>query len=568
MKKTVTKCGLYILLLIGFTLLPFKNVWAQIKSINLDLTGTMTNYQTYQGQNNVDMRSYGQYYSLGVNGYAFDPQLMIFNVNTTLSDFSTTNKMNNGTHTMHSRNWGYYNFSSTLFPASQHPFTFYASRSEMEKTSTADTTVPEGFRNKFLVENQTTGFRYNMQRNNYIPQLELMMERNVNNSIQSEKKFNQTNDALSIRLNNSSQDDKTQYSLHYTGTRLFDNQLRRTQVNNEFQYYGNSRLSETMDVYTNGVYGKRDRMSNRMTEMGLNYRQKEDLSHYIKVGNSENHFPTDTLQKSMSTTVIEQTSVTFSRHLNGNFGILWMTQKNTTGNRIENLSRSQIQTQIMYNHKSRFANFTEIVSNQTGFEEYTVTGKKLVQQTQANLVAVSSLRLVQLTLREDIAFQTNYYYGNMLQNTAAFGAMSNVVPRSTVGADVSYTSFKYFDHVLPSPHSTTLLQCNITSRFTSTFQAELRQSFSWTRTAYSERLSVTNVTLSEYGFIRNMMIQARAARTYNTHTKLKTLSVENLINYRFRALLFTARYALRNYGKMRSREVFFEMHRSLAFEFK
>lgn len=559
----------YCVVLFVLSSLGISEIYAQITNVSADLKNSFSLFQTRQPQGDLNLQTYGQFYLVGLSGYAVNPKILQFNVQTSLSDFSSASKSPLMLQSLRSRNIGYYNVSATFLPNNSYPLTLYASRSDAVNTNSSDILTPgvEVFQTANEVE--TMGLRWSLARNTYTPQMEFTLERNRNRGGTSSFPVRQTNDQFSFGMSNSSDDGASQYSFQYKGLRFSDETFGLNRTNHEFQVYGNSNISEALDLFSNTTYGIRDRTTSRNSEIGGTFKQSSEIQHRLKLQNLENRFLGSTVNRNVTTGAAHETHIAFSERLRGTFGTQYSISQNEFGDTRSVNDRGQVQANAAYNDRFSFADITGNASTSLGFERFPTQGRKFVQQTQLNITAVStSIQWFQLVLGEDFGFSSQYYFGDIVNNTVRLGVSTNVVPRSSVGLEVSRGDTRYLDFSLVSPRSITTVHGSITTQLTGTTSAQIQHAESWIRSYYLERTTRTGVAVMEAGFFRNLTFHFRGNTEFNSFTSLRTTQIEAAADYHFYAFAFSARYTLFAVAGIRTSGIALEVRRPFAFDFR
>ncbi|MCL4510509.1 MAG: hypothetical protein M1470_05505 [Bacteroidetes bacterium] len=569
-------------------LLPTAAVLGQIKSISLDLRNNFSSYHTRQAQDGLDLQTYGQFYVLGVNGFALDPQLLNFSIQTSLTDFSSKNKWLGSTQSLRNRNLGYYNVSLSLLEKTGYPVQFYAVRSLSENMSSGDMSNLSAPMIQTSNEVETMGLRWSLQKNAYIPQVDLSIERSGNRAISDIFPTSDRSDVLSLRLSNSNRKGTAQYSFQYSGTRFQSDlkiptgypssanplggsfefaQIRRT--NNEFQFYGNSKVSNQTEVYSNVIYSSRDYGTIMTAEVGTTYKESDKVQHELKLKNAQGIYQGFLTNRSNANSIVEQTHVSFSNNVQGLFGASYLVQENELGDVGTTVDRGEGNAQVYFNKPTSIAEITGSASTSFGFERYSLSPRRFVQQSQLSIGGTSpAIKGLEIILRNDASFATTYSLGNIVQNNIMLRTTTSIIPRFIIGAEASRSDSKYLTYTTISPLSVTRVGGNIITRLTPTTAVEIRHYQSWISSWYLEKVTQTSVNISESGLIRNLTFQLRGERSFNNVTKLLILGIDGIANYQFYAFTFTARYTLRTIAGFQTQGVILEVHRLFSFSFQ
>lgn len=553
-----------------FIVVAAANGWAQITSVSLDLRNNFSFSQTRQSFDNTSLRTFGQYYVLAVNGFVLDPKLLTLSLQTSLTDFSSTSNSTKASQSLSSRNFGYYNFSLSLLPNNSYPLTIYASRSQINNVNISSTDAPTIPSNtaEASTDIETMGLRWNVAKNTYFPQIDFLLERNLSKSENPLAPLNQRNDVVGLRLSNSTQEGTSQYSFQYTGKRLNDEAYHFQRQDHEFQFYGNSNMSEQTQLYSVITYAKREYATNQNMEIGGTYTQSEKLQHQVKLQHAENRYGGVARSYDVSNSAAHQSFVSFSDRMQGTFGMMYLAATNVFGETSKKLDRGQVQAQLMISYPMSFLVLTGSAVTNIGFEQYPDQNRKFVQQSQLGMNGVfTSVPHVHISLREDVAFNTNYFFGNQFLHTANINVTTDYIQDCVIGVEGSRSDTKYLDYNLISPQSITSLGGSISMRLSSTTFASMHHLRSWARSWYMDETIKTSATFSESGIIRNLIVQARGEYSFNSIVRQEVLTIEAEINYQFYAFAIGGRFSLRSIGNFQTQGVMLDIRRPFAFSF-
>lgn len=543
--------------------------FGQFNRISLDLKNNFSFIKTYQAYGDHDLRTYGQFYILGLSGYVLDPRLLQFSLQTSLTDYSSKSHLLASSQKLRNRNLGYYNGSVTLFPNNRYRLTFYASRSDAITTSSAEllSWQPRVF--EMTSEMETVGLRWNIAKNNTLPQIELTLERNENRGGDEAGTFKQINDALSLGLSNASPEGSSQYSFLYRGVKVKDSFFPSVRSIHEFQFYGSSRMSESLDLYSNATYAIREHMTSRSAEFGGTYRQSARLHHQVKLQNMENRFPGVFANRNVTNTISHESHIPFSNRLQGTLGSMYSIQQHEFGTTHSTVERGLGRASVAYNDRYAIADLSGNLSTSLGFERFPSGGRKFTQHTQMNLNGTSTaIPHLQLLLGVDFGFSTTYYFGDILNNNVRLALNTDLIPRSVVGLELSRADSRYFDFPIVAPRSVTSIGGTVTTQITATTSVSIQHSQSLTRSWFRELVSRTGIHIRAAGLIRFLTFQFRAERTYNSLTGITALIAEGTAEYRFYAFVISARYSYHMIAGIGSRTIFLEVHRPFSFDFR
>ena len=329
--------------------------FAQLNTLSLDLKNNFSFNLSQNGQGKLNYKTYEQYYLLGLNGYFLSKKILEFNLQTSISDFSTTSHTNELRQKLKTNNLNFYNFSATILPRESFPLTIYASRNRTDNVNSNESSLLN-ISQKYSVETKISGLRWKINKNNFFPRTEITFEHRLNKSAYNLLPVNQKSDVWSLRLNNSTLKGKTQYSFQYTGTHSNDKILKFEQENHQFQFYGNSRIFDNTNVYTNSVYYIYKGMTIRNIEVGGSFRQANGNYFKLKLLNSENRLSFPTLGKSVINGINGTSYLLFSRFVQGNFGFNYSTRENAFENSKFLIDNGDFNGQLNYNHQFSFIN--------------------------------------------------------------------------------------------------------------------------------------------------------------------------------------------------------------------
>lgn len=559
-----------ILGLVLFSLGTNSSSQGQITQISLDLKNNYSEQQTNQTQGELTLQNYGQIYVFAVNGYAFDPKIATFNTQTSLTDYSSTSKTAAVAQSLKSRNFGYYNISMTLLPNNSYPLTLFASRSQVDNVSSTDLLSSTAKEIQTANEVESMGLRWNIAKNTYFPQLEFLLQRDLNKNAINGTPVKQRNDIVSLRMSNSNEEGTSQYSFQYGGNRIRDSWVHLDRVDHNFQFYGTSKVTDHIETYSNALYSLREFSVSRNIEVGGTYRQTENIQHQLRVSNMENRIPTVAVYNNSVTNSAQYTvTLPLADRAQGTFGALYSVFNSVYGDLQMKTQRSQLQSQATINKRISFAEITGTVGANVGFEEYPTGGRKFAQQSQLNVNGLTtSLRQLQIAVREDIIFGTTYDFGNTLQNTISTRVTTNSIPRSVMNVEVSRNDFEYLDYIAVASRSITTITGQIATRLTSTASAEIQHSESWTKSWYVEKTIRTSVRVLEAGFFRNLTCQLRGEHVFNNFTQMQVITLEGVADYQFYAFTFSGRYTLLSIGRLKTQGVFLEVRRPFSFSLR
>ncbi len=555
-------------LLVLFFCLSISESFGQINRATLDLKNNFSFTRTRQAHGDLDLRTYGQLYVLGLSGYALDPRILRFSLQTSFIDYSSKSASLAASQAVRNRNLGYYNVSVILLPNNRYPLTLYASRSDALTTSSAELLSQPINALQTTNEVETVGLRWNIAQNAYMPQIELTVERNENRGDAGAIPFNQTNDVWSLRLSNASPQGSSQYSFLYTGLQVKDSFFPSVRTNHEFQFYGNSKMSDAINLYSNATYAIREQTMNRRAEFGGTFRQRADIQHQVKLQNTENRFAGMVTNRNVTNAITHETYVSFSNRLQATFGSLYSIERHKWEAASSTADRGFVRVSMAYNDRYAMIDLFGNVGTSLGFERFPAEGRKFTQQTQVTVSGTSTaIPHLQLSLAEDFGFSTTYYLGDILNNNIRLSVNTDLIPRSVVGLELSRGDTRYL-HFALAPRSVTSVGGTVTTQITATTSASLQHSESWIRSWFLERVRRTGITIREAGLIRFLTFLFSGEQTYNSFTGLTTLIAESRAEYRFYAFVFNARYSYYSIAGIGTQMILLEVQRPISFDFQ
>ena len=101
LKRNILRFSIMFISIIIFTNTSF----AQLTKLSLDLKNNFSFNFAQNGQRKLNYKAYEQYYLLGLSGYFLNEKFLEFNLQTSLSDFSSTNKANELSQKLKSNNF-------------------------------------------------------------------------------------------------------------------------------------------------------------------------------------------------------------------------------------------------------------------------------------------------------------------------------------------------------------------------------------------------------------------------------------------------------------------------------
>ncbi len=564
LKKNILRFFVIFIYIIMFTNTSF----AQLTRLSLDLKNNFSFNFAQNGQGKLNYKTYEQYYLLGLSGYFFSEKFLEFSLQTSLSSFSSTNKANELSQKLKSNNFNFYNFSATILPRKSFPLTIYASRNRIDNINSS-THLLSNISRRYSIETEMSGLRWKINKNNFLPRMEITFEHRSNKSVANLAPVNQKSDAWSLRLSNSSLRGKTQYSFQYTGSHSNDKVLKLKQMHQQFQFYGSSKILNHTNIYTNAFYYIYKTMTIRNIEVGGSYRQKNGNYFRLRLLNSENRLTFPASGKSVINGINGNSYLLFSRFMQGNFGFNYMEMENAFENSKFLIDNGNLRGRLNYKHQFSFININTSLGTRLGFKSRQNDKRKFTQQTQFSFGGDSRIfRHFQINFYINSVFITNYYFGNILKNNFHLKVSSNVIPRSSASVEFSRSFNKYLNFKNISLMSGSSVRLNISTRILPTATVNIQHSQTWNYSWYLWKTYRTLISISEYGLIRNLTLQLRAERASNSITKITILKLEGTFRYRFYAFSFAGSFSLYSVAGFYTQGFKFEIRRPFNFSFR
>ncbi|HSG28189.1 MAG TPA: hypothetical protein VLA34_06895, partial [Candidatus Krumholzibacterium sp.] len=429
-RSVILPAGILLVLFLtaGFT----HSARAQIRSLALDLKNDLSFHRVSHPLSTSRSRSHGQNYALSLDGYGLDPRLMTLSFHTSFSSSSSSNLYLRMQQNAKIRNLGFYNFSATLFPKNGHPLTFFASRSEqMNQTEYQGPDAPPAGQIS-VEEHDRWGLQWNIRKNTYYPNIDLNFERSSRERLQPVNTVGkQVSHAFGVRLSNSSQNGKTQYSLGFQGLRARNVLFGSSPRSDEIFLNAGSRLNGQIPVSLNGRYQIRPNSSDRNIEMSARFNTWGSGKSSLTYRNTQYRF------SGVHTSIINTNSVLLQSEypvasnvrVNGGLDYLQSVLHNVAGQRQMDRIRANVQT--FYDGKIPLALFDATLGTAIGLEKNPGGNRELTHQSHLAVGARSrTLKGVEVSVRNSTRLSRTYSLGSYLQNTAMIIAKTAVIPRS------------------------------------------------------------------------------------------------------------------------------------------
>jgi hypothetical protein len=546
---------------------------AQLKSLSLDLRNNYSSYVTQQPLGDNKIKNYNQNYILSLLGYAVKPELLTFDFSTSLSDNSSSVSGNSLSQKQRTQNIGFYNFSATVLPVSTSPVSVYASKSDTKNNTTYDQQINEAIASyyapsSFLYQTDVKGIRWSAAKNDYLPSIELGLEKNSSKGKMLSNEIQMTNTNLSGHISNSSANDISRYSLQYIYNDVKDLSYRQNYTNHNLQFYGASKLSEKLDAFSSAIYMNRQNSISRTMEFGGSFVNNQETLHNLRLTSTENSSKINGINKTISNSLQYQTQLSLSERLKLNVISNISKEQIVISEQTLHSDRGQLQAQLNQIQEFPLFSFNGTYALSIGEEKQIYGNRQLVYSSQVTLNAASiEWNTMRFTVRENIDFARSYVYGNMLNNTMQAELLTMVIPRTLLNLEVERTDIKSSAYAEVSNKVIHALSGSIKTALSMTTSLDVYASKRRTNSWYLENMTTANIALNQNGFIKNLNFQARGEYNFNSFTNITVIRGEAAAIYQFYAFALQAKYMLFSYSRIQTSGFALEVSRPIHYNF-
>jgi len=552
------------------TAVAYSSSPGQIRSLTLDLKNDFIFYKSDHLAGSTRSRSYGQNYILSLNGYGLDPKLLSLSLQTSFTNFSSTNRFSEIERKFGSRNLGLYNVTATLFPTNGFPLTFMASRTDHINHTENSDLAKATRENTIVEENERWGLRWNIRKNSHYPNIDLNFDRNIRRRKNLNPIFTkESNDRFGIRLSNSNQSGTTQYAVNYQGQR-WKNQTSSANLNgHELSLTATSRLNSQTPIAFNGTYQIRSNSTNRNIHFSARYKPGKNFENSLVFQNLQYRYTGQYASTRTSNSLNFQSNFPLAANIHFNAGALYTQSVYDAGLTRRHLDRIRANAQTAYNSRIQIAVIDASLGTTVGLEKFPGRKRGLTHQTTFGVgVRSLTLRRFQLSIRNDLSLSKNYALGNFFQNNVKFAGSSNLIPRTLMTVELSWNDSRYLDKSAISPRTVYAVGTTIDTRLTSTTSLTTRHLLTLAQSQYFEKILKSMVQIRQAGLIRNFDLTVRGERDYHSFAQLELLRIQGIIKYRWYAFTIGARYSLEKIGGLMTQTLRFNIERPFSVNFR
>ena len=420
----------------------------------------------------------------------------------------------------------------------------------------------------FLYQTDVKGVRWNIAKNDYLPSIEVGVERNSSKGKMLMKELELTNTNISGSINNSSANDVSRYSLQYIYNDSKNASFQQNFTNHELQFYGNSKLSDKLDAFSSAVYTNRQNSITRTIELGGSFVVDEKTRHNVRLTSTENSLKSNGVYQSLSTSFQHQMYLSLTDQLNMTVGSMASKDHVIINQQSLSSDRGQVQVQLNYTKQLPLFAFNGTYSALLSEEKQLYGNRKFIYSTQAALNATSiRWKTMQFALRENVDFTRSYVFGNMVNNTVGAEISSTEVPNTLVQVGGERTDTRSSEYAAVSNRVLHTLTGQMQTILSLNTSVDIQSSKRWTYSWYLEKTTTSNVSLNQNGLMRNLMLQARGEYTYNSFTNITMLRGEATAIYQFYAFALQAKYLLFSYSGIQTSGFALEVSRPIQHNF-
>ena len=547
--------------------------FSQLKSLSLVLRNNYSSYVTQQSFDKNKVSNYNQNYILSVLGYGFKPDLVQFNLSTSLNDYFSSVKNTSLEQKQRNQNIGYYNVSATILPLSASPLIIYASKADAKNNTSYEQQFNEAVASyyapsSFLYQTDVKGARWSVAKSDFLPSIELGLEKNSSKGKMLTNVIELTNTNFTGHISNSSANDVSRYSLQYNFNNSKDLAYRQSFTNHELQFYGTSKLNEHLDAFSSAMYINRQNSITRTMELGGSFVVDEKTRHNVRLTSSENSAKINGVNKTVSNSLQYQTQLSLSDRLKLTVGSNASKEQVIINEQTLNSDRGQVQVQLNHVKELSLFSFDGTYSLSLGEEKQLYGNRQFVYSTQATMNATSiTWKTMRFALRENMDFTQSYVFGKMINNTVRAEVLTTGIPRTLVQLDGERVDTRSSEYAEVSNRVIHTLSGKLTTSLSLNTSLDMRTSKSWTHSWYLEKTTNANFSINQNGFIKFLMFQAKGEYTYNSFTHVTVLRGEATAIYQFYAFALQAKYLLFSYSGIQTSGFALEVSRPIHYNF-
>ncbi len=186
---------------------------AQVTRLRVDLYNGYSDLRMGSGQGSQRQSLYHQMYGIGLQGYVYDPRLLMFDVRSGLQDQSLRSASDRASTSSHSRTLDHYAVTLSLFPSNSYPMTFFAKsgRRANSQESSSEGGEPVFRENGDLLT--SVGATVSLPKNGYWPRTSVSISRDTRVGDGVSLPYDQSSERFLMNMSNTVRDNSASYSL-------------------------------------------------------------------------------------------------------------------------------------------------------------------------------------------------------------------------------------------------------------------------------------------------------------------------------------------------------------------